>query len=308
MAAAGRPRRRTGHDRPAAGPIRGRGPVGRGTVARERDGSGVPQSAADEGPRVVSRILRLVRLEIWRQVIGWSGAWWFIVTLVLGQAVAPLLGLFVWRQVPGAGPQVGSYYLAVIGVALLTASFENHTFAQAIYNGGIAAALLRPQPAVIGPLGENLAIRLWMFVLGIPLLAVVGFAAGVSFTPLAVLAAVPALVLAAVLHFLFVWSLAMAAFWTERVHAVVAFGTVLVFLLGGSAAPNALLPDPLRTIAQVLPFRSMLGFPAELATGTLSSADAAAGYAVAVLWTVVLAGCAVGAWRLGIRRYSTVGA
>ncbi|MFI7063079.1 ABC-2 family transporter protein [Kribbella sp. NPDC050124] len=256
----------------------------------------------------MSRILRLLRLEIWRQVLGWSGAWWFLVTLILGQAVAPLLGLFVWRQVPGAGADIGSYYLAVICVALLTASFENHTFAQAIYSGDVAAALLRPQPVVVGPLGENLAIRLWMFALGIPLLVLVGFTVGVSFAPLALLAALPALVLAAALHFLFVWTLAMAAFWTERVHAVVAFGSVLIFLLGGTAAPNALLPEPLRTIAQLLPFRSMLGFPAELATGTLTPTDAAAGYAIAVVWTVVLGGCAVGAWRLGIRRYTTVGA
>ncbi|MFI6674874.1 ABC-2 family transporter protein [Kribbella sp. NPDC050470] len=256
----------------------------------------------------MSRIVRLLRLEIWRQVIGWSGAWWFLVTLILGQAVAPLLGLFVWQHVPGAGADVGSYYLAVICVALLTASFENHTFAQAIYSGDVSAALLRPQPVVIGPLGENLAIRLWMFLLGIPLLVLVGFTMGVSFAPLALLAALPAVVLAAILHFLFVWTLAMAAFWTERVHAVVAFGAVLIFLLGGTAAPNALLPEPLRTIAQLLPFRSMLGFPAELAAGTLTLADAAAGYAIAVVWTVALGGCAVGAWRLGIRRYTTVGA
>lgn len=256
----------------------------------------------------MNRILRLIRLEIWRQVVGWSGAWWFLVTLILGQAVAPLLGLFVWRNVPGAGAEVGSYYLAVICVALMTASFENHTFSQAIYSGDVAAALLRPQPAVIGPLGENLAIRLWMFLLGIPLLVLVGVAAGVSFAPLALLTALPALVLAAALHFLFVWTLAMAAFWTERVHAVVAFGTVLIFLLGGSAAPNALLPDPLRTVAQLLPFRSMLGFPAELAVGALTPVEVATGYAIAALWTVMLGSCAVAAWRLGIRRYSTVGA
>lgn len=256
----------------------------------------------------MSRLLRLVRLEIWRQVIGWSGAWWFLLTLIIGQAVAPLLGLVVWLHVPGAGDRVGSYYLALICVALMTASFENHTFAQSIYSGAVAAALLRPQPVVIGPLGENLAVRLWMFLLGIPLIVLVGLSVGASFSPLAILAALPALVLAASLRFLFVWTLAMAAFWTERVHAVVAFGDVLIVLLGGSAAPNALLPDPLRTIAQLLPFRSMLGFPAELAAGTLSPADAAAGYAVSVLWTAALGCCAVGAWRLGIRRYTTVGA
>ena len=254
------------------------------------------------------RILRLLQLEIWRQLLGWSGAWWFIVTLIIGQAVAPLLGLFVWLRVPGAGPQLGSYYLAVICVALMTASFENHTFAQTIYNGDIAAALLRPQPTVLGPLGENLAIRLWMLVLGIPLIILVGSSVGVTFSPLALLAALPALVLAAALRFLFVWTLAMAAFWTERVHAVVAFGTVLIFLLGGSAVPNTVLPDPLRTIAQLLPFRSMLGFPAELAAGTVTPAAAAAGYAISAVWTAAFGCCAVGTWRFGIRRYSTVGA
>ncbi|TWD82690.1 ABC-2 type transport system permease protein [Kribbella amoyensis] len=256
----------------------------------------------------MSRVFRLVRLEIWRQLVGWSGAWWFVVTLVVGQAVAPLLGLFVWLQVPGAGAQVSSYYLAVICVALMTASFENHTFAQSIYSGDLAAALVRPQAPVLGPLGENLAIRCWMIVLGLPMLIVVGLAVDVSYSPLAILLALPALVLAAVLRFLFVWTLAMAAFWTERVHAVVGFGGVLIVLLGGSAAPNAMLPDPLRGIAQLLPFRSMLGFPAELAAGTLTSADAAAGYVIAVLWTAALGYAAVGAWRLGIRRYTTVGA
>lgn len=256
----------------------------------------------------MSRIVRLLRLEIWRQIIGWSGAWWFVVTLVVGQAVAPVLGMFVWLQVPGAGGQVGSYYLAVICVALMTASYENHTFAQSIYSGDLAAALLRPQSPVIGPLGENLAIRLWMVVLGLPMITAIGLGVGARFSLLAVLTALPALVLAAVLRFMFVWTLAMAAFWTERVHGVVAFGGVLIGLLGGSAAPNNLLPDPWQSISQMLPFRSMLGFPAEVAAGVLSPVDAAAGYAIAALWTAVLSCCAVGTWRLGVRRYTTVGA
>jgi ABC-2 type transport system permease protein len=256
----------------------------------------------------VRRTLRLLRLELWRQILGWSGAWWFLVALVLGQAVTPLLGMFVWLQVPGAGHRIGSYYLAMLCVALLTASFENHTFAQSIYSGDITSALLKPQPPVIVPLGENLAIRLWMILLGIPLIALVAWTIGASYAPVAVIAALPALVLAAALRFLFVWTLAMAAFWTERVHAVVAFGGVLIFLLGGSAAPIALIPEPLRTIAQFLPFRSMLGFPAEIATGALSGTEIAAGYGVAVGWVAILGGCAVGAWRLGISRYSSVGA
>lgn len=256
----------------------------------------------------MNRLLRLVRLAIWRQIVGWSGAWWFVVTLIAGQAVAPLLGLFVWLRVPNAGSAIASYYVATICASLMTASFENHTFANSIYSGNVADALLRPQPTVVGPLGENLAIRMWMTVLGMPLVVAAGVAVGVHFSMAAIAIAVPALALAATLRFLFTWTLAMAAFWTERVHALVAFGTVLISLLGGSAAPNALLPEPARTIAQILPFRSMLGFPAELAAGTLTRQQAVAGYAIALFWTIALAGCAVAAWRSGLRRYSTVGA
>lgn len=256
----------------------------------------------------MTRTLLLLRLGVWRQILGWSGAWWFLVSLTVGQAVTPVLGLFVWRQVPGLGTDVSSYYLAAICVTLLTASFENHTFAQAIYSGDVGATLLRPQPAVLDPLSENLAIRLWMIMLGSPLILLIAVTMNVRYEPLALLSALPALALAAALRFVFVWTLAMAAFWTERVHAVVAFGAVLIFLLGGSAAPVAVLPEPLKSIVQILPFRSMLGFPAELATGSLSVAEAGAGFAIAVGWLVVLGGCAVGSWRLGVRRYSMVGA
>lgn len=255
----------------------------------------------------MSRILLLVRYSVWRQILGWSGAWWFIIALVLSQAVTPLLGLLVWRQIPAAGPDVGSYYLAVVFIALLTASFENHTFAQSIYSGGIVPALLQPQPVVIGPFGENLAIRIWMFLLGIPLIAVVAVSIGVHFSVWSVVSAIPALGLAAILRFLFMWTLATAAFWTERVHAVAGFGEALIFLLGGSAAPIALLPDPLRTAARLLPFSSMLGFPAELATGRPNLTAAVEGYGATLAWLGFFAVAAVLAWRAGVRRYTSVG-
>ncbi|HVX42563.1 MAG TPA: ABC-2 family transporter protein [Mycobacteriales bacterium] len=254
------------------------------------------------------RFLLLVRYSVWRQVLSWSGAWWFVVELVLAQAVTPLLGLFVWLQIPAAGLHVGTYYLAVMAVALMTASFENHTFAQSIYSGDVVSALLQPQPVVIGPFGENLAIRIWMILLGIPLIAVVAVSIGVHFSLLSILVAIPALGMAAILRFLFTWTLATAAFWTERVHSVANFGGVLIFLLGGSAAPIALLPGPLATVARLLPFRSMLGFPAELAAGGLSAGAAVQGYGVTLAWLGIFGGAAIFAWRAGIRHYTSVGA
>jgi len=253
------------------------------------------------------RLVRLGRLSVWRQILGWAGAWWFAFTLALGQAIVPLLGLVVWMRVLPSASVIGPYYLAVMAVALLTGSFENHTFAQSIYSGDVADELLRPQPVAIGPLGENLAIRVWMVLLGLPLVIGVAVSTRVTYDWRGVLLAVPALMIAALLRFLFTWTFAMAAFWTERVHAAVGFVTLLITLLGGSAAPLSLMPPLLRDVANLLPFRAMLGLPAEIAAGTVAGGNILTGYAAAVGWTAVFGVAATAAWRAGVRRYTSVG-
>jgi ABC-2 type transport system permease protein len=56
--------------------------------------------------------------------------------------------------------------------------------------------------------------------------------------------------------------LSLTAFWTERVHSIVGFGSYLNYLIGGTVAPLAFLPEPWRGLGQVLPFYGMLGLPA----------------------------------------------
>jgi ABC-type uncharacterized transport system permease subunit len=255
----------------------------------------------------VTRVLRLTGLHVWREILNWSGGWWFAVTLVAGETIAPLIGLFVWSEVLPGDPRIASYYIALLGVGLMTASYENHTFSGRIYDGYVSHDLLKPQPVVIGPIGVNLAIRVWLVMIGLPVLMLTALTLDGSFAVLDVAVALPAAVFAALLRFLFTWSLALAAFWTERVHAVVGFGQVLIFLLGGSAAPVVFLPEPVRSIAEALPFRAMLGFPAELATGSLSWAQGVQGYAWQVGWIVVFGVLAMLVWRAGVRRFTAVG-
>jgi ABC-2 type transport system permease protein len=238
-------------------------------------------------------MMRLLALRIRNQFLDWAGAWWFMVSLVAGNLVGPFIGLAVWTD--------DGYFLALAGVQLLTASYENHTFAESVYDGRLGHELLKPQPVVLGPLGENIAIRLWHGVAGLPVIVVAAVLLGVSYRWQAVVLALPALLGAAVLRFLFTWLLALAAFWTERVHALVAFGNLLAFLLGGGAAPVAALPEPWRSVALASPFYAMLGLPADMVTG-------AAGWGGHLLWVPVLGGAAVVVWRAGVRRYTAVGA
>ena len=41
----------------------------------------------------------LLGFRLRQEVLEWSGAWWFLLTLVVQAVVAPLIGLFVWSAV-----------------------------------------------------------------------------------------------------------------------------------------------------------------------------------------------------------------
>ncbi|HEY3560865.1 MAG TPA: ABC-2 family transporter protein [Kribbella sp.] len=248
------------------------------------------------------RTAALLGFRLRQEVLEWSGAWWFLLTLVVQAVVAPLIGLFVWSAVYPDDPAIGRYYVAVVLVTLMTESFEQHTFSERIYNGTLSHELLRPQPVVVGVIGMNLAIRAWLTLLGAPIVLLTAIPLRVGFDWWAVLRAAPYLLLAAVLVFLWTFLLSLTAFWTDRVHAVVGFGSQLVFLFGGTAAPLGLLPDGWRRLAEVLPFYGMNGLPASVAAGVEVGA-----VACQLVWVVVLVGAVVLLWRAGVRRYTAVG-
>ena len=197
--------------------------------------------------------------------------------------------------------------MALLAVQLLTVSYEHHTFANGIYAGDLSPDLLRPQPVVVGVLGSNLALRAWHLVIGLPVIVAAAWLTGASFDPPLVLTALPAVALAAAVRFVWTYCLALCAFWTEQAHGVVGFGETLIFLLGGAAAPVALFPTAWQPLGEALPFRAMLGFPAEIAAGSLSPEQILSGYAWQVFWLVAGVALARWAWRAGLRRYTAVG-
>lgn len=253
------------------------------------------------------RPLRLLALYTRRKFLAWTGLRAFLLTLTINQAVTPLLGLAVWSSALSGQGDIAAYYVALLIVQLLTVSYEHHTFANGIYAGALGHDLLRPHPVVFAVLGENAALRLWHLLTGFPLVVVAALVTGVSFDPRALLLALPAVALAAILRFLFVYLLALSAFWTQRAHGMVGLGETLLFLLGGTAAPVAFFPEHLRPLGEALPFRAMLGFPAEIAAGGLDRVGMLEGYAWQGGWLAVFAPAAMAAWRAGVRRYTAVG-
>ena len=256
----------------------------------------------------MNRMARLVGLAIWRSTLtqwSWRSS---VITWVMGQAVTPVLGLFLWSAALPGDSVVSTYYVVLLAVQLMTVSYEHHTLSNGIYDGRLGDNLVQPQPVVIDYLGTNIGLRFWHLVFGLPLIVSAGLVAGVRLDPVGIALALPALVVAAALRFLFTYTLALSALWTERAHGVVGLGETLIFLLGGTAAPLGFLAEPFRVVGQALPFWSMLGMPAEVAAGTLRGGELLQACGVQVGWLIALAALTVAVWRTGLRRFTAVGA
>ncbi len=253
------------------------------------------------------RVARLIQIHIVRSFLQWFAWRAFLITLVINQMAGPLLGLAVWSAALPDAPAISSYYLALFVVQLMTVSQENHTLSHRIYDGSFSHDLLKPQPPILPVLGGNLASRCWHVLLGIPVLAAIWIVVHPAFEPRLLALSIPAALLAAALRFLFTYTLALLAFWTQQADGAVGFASVMIALLGGSAIPLSLFPDRMQKVITILPFQSMLGFPANIAAGMNNSSKIAGGYAVQVTWLCVFIGIAVIVWRRGIRRYAATG-
>lgn len=255
----------------------------------------------------MTRILRLTAAEVHIAFLQWLAGRTFIIWMTANQLVTPLLGLAVWSAALPDHPGISKYYVVLLVVQMLTVSYENHTLANGIYDAAITHELLRPRPAVLATLGQNVALRAWHLIVGTPVIVAAALWLHVALSPVAVILALPALALAAAIRFLYTYTLALAAFWTQQAHSVVALGEVLVFLLGGSAAPIALFPTWARGLVGILPFGAMLGFPAQVGAGGIGGEALLGGYALQATWVLVLGPVAAVTWRRGVRRYTAVG-
>nr|MBA2598365.1 ABC-2 family transporter protein [Chloroflexia bacterium] len=122
------------------------------------------------------------------------------------------------------------------------------------------------------------------------------------------LAFIPALLLAMALRFAVEWTMASLAFWITRVNAINQLYFVVFLFLSGFVAPLDLLPGPVRSIAEWLPFYRMLGFPVELLLGRLSPTQAMVGFGAQLAWLALALVLLNVTWARGVRQYSAVGA
>ncbi len=238
---------------------------------------------------------------------------------MISSVLEPLIYLIVWSTVSnGSGGSVGgytaggfaAYYIAFMLVNQVTYTWIMWEYEYRIRQGSLSFALLKPVHPIHSDISDNLSSKL----ITLPILLVIGVLLALIFKPVAsitwwaVLAFIPALLLAFLVRFLLEWTLALAAFWTTRVSAINQVYFVLMLFLAGQIAPLTLFPHWIQIVADILPFRWMLGFPVELVLGRLTPAQALQGLAAQAVWVVLSLIAIRVVWRAGVRVYSAVGA
>jgi len=241
-----------------------------------------------------------------------------LVIWMISHVLEPLIYLIVWSTVSYTGGgsvgdyttrQVAAYFIVLMLVNHVTYTWIMYEFEYRVREGTFSVALLKPVHPIHADIADNISSKLITF----PLMLVIAVGLAFMFHPLmapapwAILAAIPALLLAFVLRFLLEWTLAQSAFWTTRVSAINQIYFVLVLFLSGQIAPLSLFPAPVRVLAAILPFRWMIGFPVELLLGRLTPVECLTGIGAQAIWLAIAFVLLRSVWRAGVKAYSAVG-
>ncbi|MCA9972579.1 MAG: ABC-2 family transporter protein [Anaerolineales bacterium] len=242
-----------------------------------------------------------------------------VVIWLIGLVIEPVVYLVVWTNVARAsGGTVNGFTESTFAAYFIVSMITNHlTFTwhfweydYRIREGLLSPMLLRPLHPIHADFAENLSYKVITLIVVVPttVALTLAFQPDLVLTTRVILAYVPALVLAFSVQFLWGWALAMAAFWTTRISAIIRMYFLGKLFLAGQLAPLALLPLPLQVLASWTPYRWMLSFPVEVLLGRVPAADVWWGLAAQAAWTALGIVAVRLVWRAGIKRYAAFGA
>lgn len=238
--------------------------------------------------------------------------------------VGPLISLAIWSAATASrgGVLTGSkgttfhkadftaYFLLFMIFGHLTMSWNAFEFAWRVRDGSLSFQLLKPLHPIHIDVSMNIAYKLVTSAMLLPVWVLLFVLLKPTPPPSWVLLmlSMPALVLAALLRFIWQYVLAIIAFWTTRVEAINQLYFTLDAFLSGGIAPLALLPGWLGVVATYSPFRGMGAFPVELALGRIPMEQILPGFALQIIWLVLAIIALRTIWAAGIKQYSAVGA
>jgi ABC-2 type transport system permease protein len=209
-------------------------------------------------------------------------------------------------------PQMIFYYLMVAVVDALTAVNEDDwQIAADIREGNISWFLLKPIDYLWYRLCLFFAGRVAFTAMACVPLAVFIFCFRKNIMapadPVAFVAFLASIVLAAFLQFFISYTMAMLAFWFLEISTLIFILFAFEYLASGHLFPLSLLPAPLQHVMLFTPFPYQLYFPVAIYMGKISGPSLAIGFLAQILWVLAAFVLARFAWSRGIKKYAAFG-
>ena len=229
--------------------------------------------------------------------------------------ILPFILMAVWMTAAsqhdyGISPvEFARYYLAVFVTHQLIAVWVIWEFEEDVLYGHLSHYLLQPMDPIWRYVSTHLAERLSRlpFLAALILLFFLLYPKAFWIPSLTdVLLFLFVVHLAFATRFLIQYSLAMLAFYVERVVAFEDLHFLVFLFLSGYVAPLKLFPEAVREFVLWTPFPYMINFPVNILLG--KEVDLARGVGVMAMWFVAALVINRLLWRLGLKRYSAMGA
>lgn len=229
----------------------------------------------------------------------------------------PLVMMGLWTAVAADGP-IGrfgtrdfvAYYLAVLGVRILTNNWLVWEMTMEIRQGVLATRLLRPVHPLISYAAIHLSAVPFRMLVVTPIAVALAWTSGdmlIVGDPARLAVFALSLCGAWLVLFLTMLCIGSLAFFVDSALSLFELWLAVHFVLSGYLVPIELLPGWFAGLAQVLPFRYMLAFPVELLIGKLALGPALVALGVQWAYVGALALLAAGLWRAGMRRFVAFG-
>jgi len=205
--------------------------------------------------------------------------------------------------------QIMAYYI-VVGF-LLSALYTSTLVADDIQNGTLNSYLSRPISYPWYIYWQGMGRRLFRLLIGAPIIVVLFLVfhnyVSLPTSPWPYLEFFTLLIGASNILFLIDATLGLAEFWFSQSNVLQNLMNMVVSLLAGEFIPLAFLPNVIKNVSDVLPFKYTAGFPVEALVGRLDAKTFLIGLAVQWIWVGILSLLFYVMWRRGIKRYEAYG-
>jgi len=240
---------------------------------------------------------------------------WFLLSVI-----PTLILILVWQSIfnsqgniQGYGlGEIIQYYLLVIFIGELTASHFENWWVRMIREGKIDLFFTRPfslqQTIFIGDLSRKTVYAL----LTLPLFAAIWWAMSqvwviqpFNLSAAVLLGFVVCLAISYAIYFFMGLIIVFMGFWLEGAQSLEHFKWIIVTLLSGSFIPVTFLPDWLKNLVNLLPFKYMYAVPIGLLQGKTTISITELIYPlsfIVCLWIIAQI-----LWRLALKRYTSAG-